>query len=776
MINTNFWLTKSYWKEYDFSLNYGQYLKNTGIFTTRWNSIQANPGTGSTGLGYGVLYDRINPNVELDKSNIFWGINGKSEILNPHIIFAKGDYTDYSSVEIVTDPLYYDENPHPVRLAMSEVSINGLTPRYFGKNFDYRGKWGQPKEQFTNWGFGDMTSSTSIASIYKCAPINEFNYKNIVIAIYVTATNKQPGENQTLYSFNFSLEKYFNSEYKNYPIIIGIYYKTYYQKSNGYTGDLRSTGDYEISFLTDKKFPGSRNSSFEYGKFYKDYVSYCPTFFNNNTYITADLYNYDNFYDISEKITKTNGVQFRMYPFMKYTKNFVYYKNDASNDYDGNSIRLTRKIEITKEEILKEFAYLGLPFTSSEVSAKNGVIGKDDLIYLPVFDDDNITTGEYLGGEKSRELPNYNWDNSSQIPPFNLPNEDINFTPTEWNVGEYSAINYYYLTTQQFKDFLNFINQWKPSGEQLDTDFKGVNPTDYIQQAIYYPVFNAISSVGTENIFIGPLDTELPAMRVNNGYGPLLIQGNVLINKYFDDFRDYPPYTSLKLYTVFGSVDLDVNFFMGHNLTVLYAFDWLMGSGIAYICRDNVCVSSISGSYGIKIPLTATMAGQYQSAYEQSQVALANKQTSHGATLLQIFASAVATVASIPTANPLLIGGSALSLFNSTSNFIQENRELDLIDYTVSHSPAMVGVTGSSSNNVNVIPPFEPYLIITRCKMTDYNEESYSKTVGYACIKSGKLKDFNGLTVCANIDTNGLTCTAQIKAIIQQLCRNGIYL
>ena len=74
--------------------------------------------------------------------------------------------------------------------------------------------------------------------------------------------------------------------------------------------------------------------------------------------------------------------------------------------------------------ILHEIAFLGLPFCFS-TSKATAAIGSDD-IYLPVFDDHMVTTGDYVNGAASRALPNATW---TDIFGTDMPNYDPDYDP-----------------------------------------------------------------------------------------------------------------------------------------------------------------------------------------------------------------------------------------------------------------------------------------------------------------------------------------------------------
>lgn len=752
MINENVWLSKDNWYEYR-DLNSG--VNNTGFFTTSWN--------GSRGLGSAVYHDYINPENNLDTSNIFWAINKECIFFKNAITLTK--YTYENDTENVT--IYQDEiavrGDIPVWITIDGGSYpNGLSPRYYGKNFSPLGKWNQSKSTFLNWNYGDMTSGSLVSNIYNPAFINDFNYKRTVLLIYLTVSGSKTGD-----TYNFTYDEYFNnSDYVNrYPYIRDIYYRMYIEDEG-----IRKQIGFVPNFIANMPIttPGSEVTYGLYG-YYNDYYSYLPNFCVRQTNLNVVPFDYTNTkMDMIKKTANTNGAQFYI---------FNYFEGDGDGELQvipksNGEVTICKVFNISKEDILKNIAYLGFWFTTNETSAETGVMGVDPNLYIPEIKN-GVTTGKYASGVSAKEYNNFTWkDDMSNNSNYTLPNEDINFTPTTFNYGIYGTMKYFFLTPGEFTRFNDFINQWKPSGEQLDSDFKGVNPTEYIQQVIYYPYYTLSTNqvIGNENIILGSLDTEIQGLRINNTYGTFTEFSSIDFRRYFNDFRDFEPYTSITLYTLFGNIELSPSMYIGHKLTIRYTFDIMFGSGVAYILRDGVLVSMLTGAFGIKIPLTATMAGTYQNTISQLDVALSNKKNSR---IQGTVASAIGMFTGMASGNPLLFLGSVVGGYAQASNL---TNEINALEYQISHTNPDIGVTGSASSNFNIVPPYEPYVIISRAKTIEFDAKYYGENVGYSCLKTGLLKDFKGFTVCTNINTEGLSCTAQIKAIIQQLCRNGIYL
>ena len=60
--------------------------------------------------------------------------------------------------------------------------------------------------------------------------------------------------------------------------------------------------------------------------------------------------------------------------------------------------------------------------------------------------------------------------------------------------------------------------------------------------------------------------------------------------------------------------------------------------------------------------------------------------------------------------------------------------------------------------------------------MSDFNGETYGKTVGYACNIQDTIGNFEGFTVFSGADLTGLSCQEDIKTRIFGLLQQGVIL
>lgn len=137
--------------------------------------------------------------------------------------------------------------------------------------------------------------------------------------------------------------------------------------------------------------------------------------------------------------------------------------------------------------------------------------------------------------------------------------------------------------------------------------------SQYFEKATYSPgtmTWGTVSVPNTGN----PEDADI--WRVDGYNTGWIVQGGELyVEKRFDNFLNYAPYTTAELYIPYcGSVPIDLEVFAGHTINVKYLVDWFSGACIALIYRDNVVVDQISGQIGTPIGIVAEDIQTYQNA------------------------------------------------------------------------------------------------------------------------------------------------------------------
>lgn len=480
------------------------------------------------------------------------------------------------------------------------------------------------------------------------------------------------------------------------------------------------------------------------------------------------------------------------------------YRSFAQLDLDDGA---TLNNDNLAKAIMHEIAFLGLPFCFGSGYA-NAEIGSND-IYLPVFDEHLVTTGEYVNGSASLELPNASWgdvfgvtmpdydaDYDPDAPPS--PDDDYGYLDNKAITNRvYSSNNRVYaLTAAQYSQFINDINSLylddpDTGYASFQLDFKGTNPSDYIVGTYGYTFLPAglIPNQTPEAIQIGAVT--LPNAK---GYkiAPSYIYnyrslGEIDLTgagdfKPFGDFRDFEPYTHIELYVpLCGNIELDPAAVIGHTIQIEIIFDIMTGNATACIYRDNkTLIATVAGQLAASLPLTSGRMGDYQNAVKSAENALKQnelKTTTAAATV----AMGVGAALLAPETGGLSLAAYGAAITGGASLMSLSNQK-NQIEYEIKHKQPSISVCSSANGAVaQNISSMYAVCYVKQCKMlSSYNAATYAHTVGHATVKNTTIgaettDDSNSLIVCSNADLSGIPATAAEINAIQSLLTSGIY-
>ena len=439
----------------------------------------------------------------------------------------------------------------------------------------------------------------------------------------------------------------------------------------------------------------------------------------------------------------------------------------------------------TKEKVMRDVAYLGFWFADDWQTAERAFTGEDcndPKMHIPLFDEDGLTTGEWLSGPDAANADNARWQDPFQDNDYN-PEHVTPPSGDEKDFGDldnkdfrglvFHNMSMYALSESELLQFLTTVNAMyinDTDTQQMQLDFKGSNPMEYITALYGYPF--DIPYVGTPTtIKIGPVDTGVAANRVEAQSWGALAFGSVSIDPYYYDFRDYEPYTTIDLYLpLCGTVRLDPALYIGHTLYIEYDFDPATGNLMAKVCRDDMIDKVVEGSVCVQIPVVSSDMGSYQAAIHQIksrilQTVFGTIQTlspSSGIKSAAASGNQAGVLAAIPDPFKITMD-TALDAYN--------------INYDLKHTQPHQSVTGTSDplNALNM--DNHAFVFIKRAKMLPgYNAQQYSHTIGNACLRQGKIKDFAGYTQCSSVDLSGISATSYEISKLRGLLQSGIYL
>lgn len=186
----------------------------------------------------------------------------------------------------------------------------------------------------------------------------------------------------------------------------------------------------------------------------------------------------------------------------------------------------------------------------------------------------------------------------------------IPYVPLVSQSGTYGLITLYKVTSANLKALSSIL--W--SQDFLDNFHPFANnPQDALISLMAYPI--NISAGASEVITCGNYEC-------TGAYGSVVTNlfqehnlGSVTVPKYFNNYMDYAPYTSIDLYLPFvGRVQLDPNEVMGSILTLSYRVELLTGTCAVSVNvkkdKLNGKLYQYTGNMAISLPITSNNFGQ----------------------------------------------------------------------------------------------------------------------------------------------------------------------
>lgn len=442
------------------------------------------------------------------------------------------------------------------------------------------------------------------------------------------------------------------------------------------------------------------------------------------------------------------------------------------------------------------------------------------LVYGTVFltYEDDPNEG---GGTSQPEVPTGEYDNTS---------DNILIPPTGTN-GIIST------TTSK-----GFITIWNPTNAELedigaylystdwgDAVFNGIrnlfgNPAQSVIALSLVPYTPTRSSV-KRDVNLGKNSTGVSSYQVTSQFTDVDL-GILQINKYWDSYLDYNPYTSIQLFLPFiGTVTLDPDVVIGKSIGIKYRFDACTGSCIAYLYTLESSVRSIfaehAGYCALNIPVSSADHSRFMTGIIRAVSSVAALSVTHtpvasfghtisnagaenvvygagGANAIRIAlppaSGGMATVRNVgagigaaenlgeapfqwPTMNPgpiqdLENGSDMITVPGLKAELRREN-----IPYAVNQvlsGKVNTMISGSFAGGVGMLGSVIPYVIIRRPKQS--LAENYKHYVGYPSNVTAKLGTLSGFTQIEQADLEGIPCTDTELAMIYDALKGGVYL
>lgn len=619
-----------------------------------------------------------------------------------------------------------------------------------------------PLQQYPLW--NPLTGVTSTAPHFSVLPfIMDFDYSGALLCVWVRTTN----------NIDYTLKDFIDN-HNGDTNIAAVYVVPYFGTATNHI------------IPTSTRFENGTSNINIAGAHLVNTKSY-----DLPTNLKPDLNIYINNFILGSKLstqynpTGSTAWTIMDYPTSASSYRASYYQDNSLWDESG-LIPHGENNEYNQDDInyiLKQIAFLGFWFTTDSTNINTRVTGEnctDTNTYLPEIKN-GITTGKYWSGTTAAQQDAAKWADDWR--------EKVNYQPgggsdenrnrgdltTVLNRGTIGgSVKWFALTETQLNDLIKWTNTgYQPqNNDQFVLDYKGTNPAEYITTIMYMPFVP--KSTGTlRDIFIGPLNTSVQGTQLDYEYGITINLGFHKLEREYNDFRDYKPYTNISLYVPFcGTVELDAAKIYGMTINVKLMVDIATGSCTGLIFADDLLIDTVSGQLGVKIPLNVFNMSDYQDTIINAAYNLKSAERSKDAALIGTYAGAIVAGATSGTGIGLLAGAAGIALGQQKYNNATDT--IENIKYNVQHTqPKQTQISTADAANLLGMER-NARLIITRPYPIETNKSAYGHTMGFACNKQGVLSDFTGFTAVSACDTSGINATAKEKEKILTLLKSGV--
>ena len=767
--------------------------------------------------------------VPTDLSLAFWGI-GKGSILTKPMFLAS--YWDGDTIKTVAEPINDEEKS-------SVPCILGYASDGEGQ---YSLSWWNRYAPADNPGEAEWSTSNviNIWSMYR-EIFTAFNYQKVMLVPFVRVALGSPtsGWNETY----VSLKQYIDGmvtggAYANYNKILAIGY----QLAVGEGGDdNRSTGNKELSINIPVNIKGSsRHWEGVKSNRQRDWLWFA-TEYGINTMLDSGMLNPGS-YSYARSITpyrRLGAVDFSSLHNIgdgetglcyKYCENYkepsdtgygqvpipYYYDPDDeiwkindSQPWNTNVADPFPYIECTtanknvvRDYILGQIAYLGFPFVYDPSMATRGKIG-DIGVYLPVFDDNGITTGEYKEGTAALELPNAEWVDGREGSGYDPTKPDggggdedegITVRPStpSFTLAGHGTKCYALVESDIDEIFDDIYGRSSSSWSKLikGLEMFGADPMGAIISFKWYPYsFSSTtnSAVYLGNTAINPLHQYPVIDSTANSCKSTTATYKWDVARNFVNSRK----TTCRLYLPFyGFYELPLPLIISKTLSVYMSYNVPDELATWVISFDDVIYDFVECDPSIDIPLTGSNAAQIALTKRNTALSIA---TQVGATAAAIAVGATmqapalgaavgelgaiysgagtigGVIQSLPwleasSARALAAGGAAAAGIGAGGVASGANilNRISNAKMQIGHLMTNLPYHGAASSTTFLNLPMYPYIqFIQNVKMQGWNEAEYKIKVGIACDKwvttnSMPANSLLQTTGIANMDVNDL--------------------
>ena len=723
------------------------------------------------------------PLNDIDKSPAYWGIGKDSIWCKPQYL---SPYQKDGETEVAVDPVFDNINSLPC-IIMGYAGAGSQYIRY--------------KERYAPM----ITEAPPLHAGYGGKIILDFAYKNIMLVPWIQC--KATGWSSGVSSY--SLYDYItNTRYNSLPEITGIGFQSFMgdgtaNRSSSNIGicspvDFKAYAVYhESTYFWAQQGCSQLLATTNLGNTGRCLIgeTYTTTSTTINNYIgdsvTALAYKYS--------VAPTSNTDIKAYyfdpdnPIWKINKTTVRSGNTVWYEYPYIEVT-SENVNTVKDYILSQIAYIGLPFVYNPGDANQGQIG-DIGIYLPVFDDDGVTTGKYEEGVNALRLPNSEWTDAregSGYDPNKRHDEDtgddgVEVRPTTpaFTLAGRGTQCYAITPADMTEIFTDIYGRSEGSFEDLTQGLSlfGSDPMGAIISYKWYPfTFDSTTSasvvLGTTEI--NPAHTYPILQNVLNSVKTFSGKYRLDADRNFINSRA----TQARLYLPFyGFYELPMPQLISHELEIEFHYNVPDEVGTWIISWNNVIYDFLECDPAIEIPLTGNNARAIRSAKVGAAINIAAQAAMTAAVVaggVAAFSTGIAAAAGgAAAAAPALGAEGAMAWGAQVGRAATMATNVKTASGLASTGLSTMNTINNAVANVNrlkVNVPFhpaadattflnlsmQPYIqLYTNQLIQGYSESEYKLKVGHACDKwvmttsmpEDSLLKAGGV---ANMNTNGM--------------------
>ena len=574
----------------------------------------------------------------------------------------------------------------------------------------------EPFPNISGYGLTSYPRTTTRDNLY---PMCDFNYKKILVYIYVVYISNDDTSNPTFSST-------FLSEYiQNYSdkTIVAYYFRPRNQLS----------------------------------KKTEDTVAV-----NWHMFPESEIYQHETFYYTNSYSVIGGGIP-SVIKFDKNTKSTVYNFYGSEKNFDIvntiNSGEITGFYTVYKgtiEDIYRQACFVGLYFSDTNLGTSNDLNTiTNENIYCPIIVD-GLITGEYVKGKKCNELQQKDWTSDireksgftgiESIDPTEYTHKISLSTPKIKSEGKFNTL--YALSESEINSLSDEL--WSADENKLNQIINGLllmgeNPLNCIVSLQLFP-FDITSKAGTTTqgrITLGATQMDTTGAKVKN-LNSVIDLGSVKLWRYFENFLDYEPYSTATLYIPYcGSVQLSLNDTIGKTISVKLIVDYNSGICTAVVFSDGIPIVYKNGVIGQQISVTGTDNATMASNAISSSLNMLNSATN------------------------FIAGG------KDVSSTIQNSANLLASGFDYSAMRTIYQTQGANSSQINMYQPQKPHIIINLAEFDVADD--FGKFHGFRCDFYDFINSLNGYVETDTPILTNINATEDEKNIIIELMRGGFY-